>query len=146
MENINNILKNFAEAVIKNIQENIASYGLANGNLYNSLDYTIEGNELTITSVDYISEAEKGRGPGAVPDNFVEILEEWIVRRRIQTPNVHQFAVNIARITELEGSYLYRNPEERRDFIGTSIEDNIGDLEQEFLIWVVKSYKDIKFK
>ena len=144
MEDINDILKNFAEAVISDIRANIDSYGLGGGNLYNSLDYTIEDNELTITGAGYFKYAEKGRGPGRIPGNFVEILEEWIRKRGISTPEPRKFASAIAWKTFNEGSYLYRHPDEQRDFIGTSIEDNIGDLEEEFHIWVENMYKDIK--
>lgn len=135
--NIKTAIDILADEIIGNIRENIASYGLADGNLYNSLESEIDVNHLKIWANDYWDEAQKGRGPGDVPENFVQILEEWIDRRKISyNGSKRRFAQNISRKTEFEGSYLYRNPEEQRDFLDGVLDEPFSKFEESFNIFL----------
>ena len=135
--NIKTVIDILADEIIGNIRENIASYGLADGNLYNSLESEIDVNHLKIWANDYWDEAQKGRGPGDVPENFVQILEEWIDRRKISyNGSKRRFARNISRKTEFEGSYLYRHPEERRDFLSEVLDEPLAKFQESFNIFL----------
>ena len=139
MENkdLQQFIEDFANEIIENIRENIASYGLANGNLYNSLESNIDGNHLQILGADYFDYAQKGSGPGEVPENFVQILEEWIDRRKISyNGSKRRFARNISRKTEFEGSYLFRHPEERRDFLSEVLDEPLAKFQESFNIFL----------
>lgn len=135
--NIKTAIDILADEIIENIRENIASYGLGDGNLYNSLESEIEADHLKIWANDYWDEAQNGRGPGEVPENFVQILEGWIDRRRISyNGSKRRFAQNISRKTQFEGSYLFRNPEERRDFLSGVLDKPISKFQESFNIFL----------
>lgn len=139
MENkdLQQVIEDFANEIIENIRSNMSSYGLGDSNLAESLEPEIEDNHLKIWANDYWDEAQKGRGPGEVPENFVQILEEWIDRRRISyNGSKRRFAQNISRKTQFEGSYLYRNPEERRDFLSEVLDGPLSKFEEKFHIFI----------
>lgn len=139
---IKTIVEQFAEEVIKSIQENMASYGLGDSRLAQSLEAEIVPKGVRIWANDYFEYAEKGRPAGKIPFNFSDILEEWISRRNIShTGSTRQFASAIAWKTYREGSYLYRNPSEQRDFIGDAVEENLDILQDKFTIKVIDNLK-----
>ena len=124
-----------ADEIIGNIRENMSSYGLSDGNLYNSLESNIDGDHLQILGADYFEYAMKGRGPGKIPYNFSDILEEWIDRRHIPfNGSKRRFANAIAWKTAREGSYLFRHPEEQRDFLKDVLDEPISKFQQSFNI------------
>lgn len=135
--NIKTVMDILADEIIENIRENIASYGVGDGNLAKSLEPDIEDNRLKIWANDYWDEAQVGRGPGEVPENFVQILEEWIDRRRIPYYGSKRiFAQNISRKTKFEGSYLYRHPEDRRNFLDGVLDESLSKFQEKFYIFI----------
>lgn len=138
MENkdLQQVIEDFANEIIGNIRENIASYGLADGNLYNSLESNIDGNHLQILGADYFDYAQKGRGPGGVPNNFTDILSQWVQDRNIQVDDTRQFVNNVKWKTIREGSYLYRHPEEHRDFLYGVLDESLSKFQESFNIFI----------
>lgn len=139
MENkdLNQIIEELADEIIENIRENMASYGLGDSRLAESLEPEISSNHLKIYANDYFEYAEKGRPAGKIPFNFTTILEEWIERRNIShTGTTRQFANAIAWKTYREGSYLYRHPEERRDFLDGVLDESLSKFEESFNIFI----------
>lgn len=139
MENkdLNQIIEELANEIIENIRANMRSYGVGDGNLAKSLEPEIEDNSVKIWANDYWDEAQVGRGPGDVPENFVQILEAWIDRRHISYDgSKRRFAQNISRKTQFEGSYLYRHPEEQRDFLSDVLDGPISKFQEKFHIFI----------
>lgn len=137
MTDFTEILTEFGAKVVTDIQDRIASYGLGNGNLYDSVTYTVDGNELKVTAAGYFDYAEKGRGPGKVPYNFEDILKAWASRRGISFGDDRAFKA-IKWHTIKHGSDLYNHPEKQRDFIGDTIDNNINDLKERLAVLVLE--------
>lgn len=146
-EDLKNVLNKFAENVIADIKTNMKD--LANSKLANSLNYEIiedgDGFILNILADEYWDFAQKGHPPGkkyrtepikyglsegkgtdtGVPFDYEEIISKWG-----GVPGEYANAVKWKTIRE--GSYLYRHPEEQKDFLGTAVEDNLGKLSTEW--------------
>lgn len=134
---LQSVIEQFAAEVTRSIQENMASYGLGDSRLALSLEPEIEGNHLKIWANDYWPYAENGRPAGKIPFNFTDILEEWISRRNIShTGSTRQFANAIAWKTYREGSYLYRHPEEHRDFLDGVLDEPMAKFQDAFNIFI----------
>lgn len=139
---IQSVIEQFSNELIDNIRENMASYGLGDSRLAQSLEPEIEGNHLKIWANDYFEYAEKGRPAGKIPFNFTDILEEWISRRNIShTGSTRQFASAIAWKTYREGSYLYRNPSEQRDFLDGVLDEPMAKFQDAFNIFIKDNLK-----
>ena len=142
MENkdLQTIIDQLADDIIANIKSNLASYGLANGNLYNSLEPNINLNNdsarLQILANDYFDYAQVGRGPGGVPNNFTDILSQWVQDRNIQVDDTRQFVNSVKWKTIREGSYLYRHPEEHRDFLSDVLDEPLSKFQEKFHIFI----------
>lgn len=138
MENkdLNQIIEELANEIIENIRANMSSYGLGDGNLAKSLEPEIDGNHLKILANDYWDYAMEGRGPGGVPNNFTEILTHWISDRNIQVDDPRRFVNNVKWKTIREGSYLYRHPEEQRDFLSDVLDGPISKFQDKFHIFI----------
>lgn len=138
MENdIKTIVDQLADDIIANIKSNLASYGLGDSRLAESLEPEIDGNHLKIYANNYFEFAQVGRGPGKIPNNFIQILEEWIERRNIShTGTTRQFANAIAWKTYREGSYIYRNPGEQRDFLSGVLSEPMEKFQDAFNIFI----------
>lgn len=131
------ILKEFGEKVVLDIQDRIASYGLGDSNLSQSINYTVDGNEIKVTAAGYFDYAEKGRGPGRVPYNFEDILKNWASRRGITFGSDRAFTA-IKWHTIRYGSNLYNHPEKHRDFIGDTIDENIAELKDRLAVLILE--------
>lgn len=129
---VKEVLEEFGDNLITDIRYNMSDYGLGRSNLAKSLEYEIGDSSFKLYADSYWSYAQKGREPGRVPYNFEEILEEWIVANGIKPKNggITQFANAVKWKTIKEGSYLYRHPEQQRDFIGDAIDVNLEQLEK----------------
>lgn len=136
---VKDVLKDFGDNLITDIRYNMSDYGMGKGNLVKSLEYEIDDNSFKLYASDYWTYAQKGRGPGRVPYDFEEILEEWIVKNGIRPMNgsITQFANAIKWSTIKNGSYLYRHPEQQRDFIGDAIYVNLEQLEKSLVSVIV---------
>lgn len=136
MEDFKDVLDRFALAIISDIQENMSYYGMQNSKLADSLDYTIDDNGIKIYAASYFPYAEKGRGPGGVPYNFEDIIKQWVSDRGISVSDVDKFAVAVKWKTINEGSSLYRNPSEQRDFIADAVDNNIDILKNQLSVFI----------
>lgn len=146
-EDLKSVLDKFAVDVIADIKANMRD--LSNSALANSLTYEIiedgEGFQLNIIADEYWDFAQKGHPPGrkyrtepvkyglpegkgtdsGVPFDYEEIIRNWG-----KVPSDAADAVKWKTIRE--GSYLYRHPEEHKDFLGTAIQDNLEKLSAEW--------------
>lgn len=145
-EDLKNVLDKFAVDVIADIKANMKD--LSDSALANSLTYEIiedgEGFQLNIIADEYWDFAQKGHPPGrkyrkepvkyglpegttdtGVPYDYEETIRNW--------GKVPSDAANAVKWKTIrEGSYLYRHPEEQKDFLGTSIQDNLEKLSAEW--------------
>jgi hypothetical protein len=115
MAAVDNIVRGFAEGVIKGIQNNIRTkkvteYGAMNntGQMANSLGYTWDGKTLIIYSSEkYFTVLEDGRKPGKQPPS--DPIEEWVKQRGLDNDiSAKSLAYLIARKIGREGSLLYK--------------------------------------
>lgn len=78
IDNINDVLAQWAEGVISGIRQNLETTGTnASGKTSASLRYVVGNGELTIFGRPYFRSVEEGRGPGGIPYRFQDILYEW---------------------------------------------------------------------
>lgn len=110
------IVRQFAENLIKGIQENIRTkkvtqYGAMNasGKMADSLRYRYDGKELVIYSTEkYFTVLETGRKPGKQPP--IDVIEQWIDQKPVALRGItkRSLAYLIARKIGREGSLLHR--------------------------------------
>jgi hypothetical protein len=139
MQDFSEILRQFGENTCADIRMQMAQQGLGDSKLAKSVAYEVNGNEIKITAAHWYDYAEKGRGPGKVPYNFRDILETWIVSRGIKPRdgNISKFASAIAWTTIKSGSYLYRHPNEQRDFDTEPIQENLDWLKGQVGVYIM---------
>ena len=78
IDDINEVLAQWAEGVISGIRQNLETTGTnASGKTSASLKYVVGNGELTIFGRPYFRSVEEGRGPGGIPYRFTDILYEW---------------------------------------------------------------------
>lgn len=133
---LEDIFKEFAESIIKDIQANIDSYeGLSDGALRNdiSCEITPDGNgsyDVKIYTVPYWDYAQKGSAPwsgsgnGEFIEQFPEIIRKWVKKRGISEEYVQPIVWSIVK----KGSSVNRGERPQRDFLGTAIQDNLEKL------------------
>lgn len=142
MTDLTEILKEFGSNLVTDIQYEMEKQGLGESNLSKSLEYEVNGNEVTVTSAPYLRWAEKGRGPGKVPYKFEDILLDWMERYHI-TPKYGtetQFANAIKWKTIKEGSSIYRGERPERDFTTEPIDKNLEWLEEQAATFVLTRF------
>lgn len=75
--------------LIKNIQEDLKGYKLANSNLYNSVNYKVKPTKeawtVQVFMNDYAQIVDKGRRPGKMPP--VGAILDWLRRKNIVPKN-----------------------------------------------------------
>ena len=138
MSYVDTIVKNFAEAVIAGIQNNIRTknvtqYGAMNttGQMADSLGYKWDGSTLVIYSTEkYFTVLETGRKPGKQPP--LDPILKWIQAKNITTDiKDRSLAYLISRKIGKEGSLLYRKGGKSgviSDFINDKyIKENLND-------------------
>lgn len=125
-----------ADLLIEDIRSEMERQNInAKGNLSASLGWRITANDrglsLSVMADDYWDYAMGGRGPGKIPGNFVEILQDWIVAKNIPFDgSIRNFAGAIAYNIKNYGSRRYRenNP---ADVLSGPIEkflESVGDM------------------
>lgn len=134
--NFTEILEEFGKKTIEGLRNRMSLYELGDSKLANSLEYNVEGNRIVIDAAGYWQYAEKGRGPGGVPYDFADIIEQWARRRNFNVDDTMRFAQNVKWKTIREGSYIYRHPEQARDFEGDVIEKNLDELSKKLAIYI----------
>lgn len=125
-----------ADLLIEDIRSEMENQDInANGNLSASLGWRITANDrglaLTVSADDYWDYAMGGRGPGKVPGNFVEILQDWIVSKNIPFDgSIRNFAGAIMYNIKTSGSRRYRE-NDPADVLSGPVErflERVGDL------------------
>lgn len=125
-----------ANLLIEDIRSEMEKQNInAKGNLSASLGWQITANDkglsLSIMADDYWDYAMGGRGPGKIPGNFVEILQDWIVSKNIVFDgSIRNFAGAIAYNIKNYGSRRYRE-NDPADVLSGPVErflERAGDL------------------
>ena len=79
IDDINDVLAQWAEGVISGIRQNLDSTGTtASGRTKESLRYVVDNGTLTIFGRPYFRSVEQGRGPGGIPYRFQDIIRQWM--------------------------------------------------------------------
>lgn len=137
------LLKEFGANLVADIQHEMQQQGLGDSNLYKSLEYKVDGNEIEVTAAPYFRWAQTGRDKGKVPWNFTEILETWITSRGIRPKDgtITDFANRIKWKTIKEGSNMWRHPEQRRDVVTRPLEENLEWLENQAVTDIMRQFQ-----
>jgi len=142
MINFNDTLTEFANNLIADIQYEMQNQGLGGSDLEKSLEYQVNDNRVTVTAAYYLPYAEKGRGPGHTPRNFIEILETWITKNGIKPTSgtITDFAWAIKKTIEQRGSSIFRGDRPERDVTTVPVEENLDELKKKIATTVLESY------
>ena len=137
-------LEEFALNLISDIREEMSKEGLGSSNLAASLKYEVKGDRVTVTSAPYLKYAQKGRGGGGVPRNFIDILLNWMQRYNVHAKDGddERFANAIKWKTIKSGSSIWRGVRAQRDFVDEPIDENLEWLERQAIINVKKQFFD----
>lgn len=140
MIDINELLKEFGDRMVGGLRSNLAQEGLGNSSLSESISYEQNANEIIVSAAGYWPYAEKGRGPGKTPYNFINILTNWMQKYGVRPLHGSEvnFAWAIKRKIENEGSSIYRGDRPERDFIRNTIDENLDWLEDEAVIKIIE--------
>ena len=144
MDFLTEILSDWAENVITQIQSNMESTGTnASGKTSASLEYTVENGELTIYGRKYFQGVEQGRPGGRVPYNFTDIIRQWMDDKKISNQfgetesEKRSAAYMIGQFIKNHGTQLYR--EGGRTSIYTDvINEELPKLEEKLSLKVVE--------
>lgn len=132
----NEAIERIAVTLRDKIISEIARKGLYDtGELYRSVDYEIEGNDILIYANSYLPYAEFGRGPGKVPYNFANIIAQWAARKNIHLNKgtYNDFGWAVAQKTKQYGSARFRGVIPTADVLSQPVEDVMNDtLNEEF--------------
>lgn len=120
IEEMNDILSEWAENVIGKIQSNLDSTGTtASGKTKQSLRYEVEtdeyGGKLTIYGRQYFQSVEEGRPAGKIPYKFQDIIRQWMRDKGIESQfgekewQKRNAAYLIAQKIKDSGTMLYRD-------------------------------------
>lgn len=151
-----NSTKDFTEAMnriaarlVEKIQGEIAKDNLvASGNLKESVEYKLEGNDILVLTNAYLQYAEYGRTAGKIPYNFVEILEDWIDKKGI-TPTKGtktDFAWAISQKTKKYGSARKRGTTPIVDVINGPVNEIMDETVYEEFMALLDERLDNLFK
>lgn len=132
----NEAIERIAVTLRDKIITEIARKGLYDtGELYRSVDYEIEGNDILIYANSYLPYAEFGRGPGKVPYNFANIIAQWAARKNIHLNKgtYNDFGWAVAQKTKQYGSARFRGVIPTADVLSQPVEDVMNNtLNEEF--------------
>lgn len=79
MNSVKDILARELNALKNDIEEKMAAEGVkASGRTLASMQVIVSENEGTLFGASYFRQLERGRGPGKVPQNFTDIISDWI--------------------------------------------------------------------
>ena len=144
MKEIRTVATKIGEKVVEAIKSNLVEQGLENSNLVKSIRFEADESKIVIYAAEYFEYAEKGRGPGGTPVSFENILENWITRHSISFDGEEKvFIQNVKWKTFKEGSRLYRNPSEQRDFLKGVAEKAEEWINEEISDSLVEDIKEI---
>lgn len=142
MKEIKKTVEKLGEGIVKSIKENMSSYGQGDSNLAKSLRYEANEEKLVVYAADYWDYAEKGRGPGGVPRNFIEILDSWVSRHKVSFDGDKRvFLQNVKWSIIRYGTRMWRNGE-TRDFMKDAFEKNLETFESEISKTLIEDIKE----
>lgn len=145
MKRIRDVAIKIGGKIVEEIQKNIVEQGLEESNLSKNIRFEADESSIVVYAPEYFDYAEKGRGPGGVPTNFENILKNWISRHSIKFDGEEKvFVQNVKWKTVKEGSRLYRNPSEQRDFLKGVSEKAEKLIEEEISESLIKEIRDLK--
>lgn len=115
-------LQEWAEGLIADIREEMKMQNLnASGRLSDSLEYNLTQTGVTIYAWGYFPYAEGGRGPGKVPRNFHNIIEQWIDDKGLHFANPSAAAWGITHNIKHYGSSKYRGSRAKNDVLAAPL-------------------------
>lgn len=138
IEEMNNVLREWAEDVIVKIQDNLDTTGTtASGKTKESLRYELEtdeyGGKLTIYGRQYFQGVEEGRPAGGIPYRFQDILYTWAESKGIlskfgDTESKQRSALYmVGQFIKEHGTQLYRDGG-RLDIYSETLEKMLPEL------------------
>lgn len=151
-----NSTKDFTEAMnriaarlVEKIQDEIEKGNLvASGNLKDSVEYKLEGNDILILANAYLSYAEYGRSAGKIPYNFADIIADWASRKGI-TPKkgtLKDFGWAVAMKTKKYGSARKRGTTPIVDVINGPVNEIMDETVYEEFMALLDERLDNLFK
>lgn len=151
-----NSTKDFTEAMnriaarlVDKIKDEIANNNLvASGNLKDSVEYKLEGNDILVLANTYLPYAEFGRKSGKVPYNFADIIADWASRKGI-TPKkgtLKDFGWAVAMKTKKYGSARKRGAISIEDVINGPVNEIMDDTVTEEFAALLDERLDNIFK
>lgn len=148
MDFLTEILSDWAENVITQIQSNMESTGTnASGKTSASLEYTVENGELYIYGRKYFQGVEQGRPGGRVPYNFTDIIRKWMDDKGIAgqfgdtESEKRSAAYLIGQFIKNHGTQLYRKGG-REDIYTNVLDAKLPELEQSLITYISGTITD----
>lgn len=145
---INQILADWADEVIKKIQSNLESTGTnASGRTSESLEYTVDSDGLTIYGRQYFQGVEKGRPGGGIPYNMTDIIRQWMTDKGIEDQfgttesQKRSAAYLIGNYIKEHGTQLYRKGG-REDIYTNVLEEEVPKLEEYLVTYISGTIAD----
>lgn len=134
IDDINDVLEQWASKIVAEIKSNLDSTGTtASGRTKESIEYTVDNGTLVITGRPYFRSVEEGRGPGGIPYGFTDIIRQWMRDKNIESKfgetesQRRSAAYLIGQFIKRNGSSLYRNGG-RDDIYSSVISDEMPKL------------------
>jgi hypothetical protein len=109
------------------IENHIQAGQRASGRTIKSLHVVVDDNHGVLFGRQAFGVLETGRGPGKIPKGFWQIIQQWVVDKRIQVEKPKSFAYLVARKIATEGTSLYRSGT-YEDIYTTDVEQTIRDI------------------
>lgn len=154
MSDITEIIKVHLTNIKDKIAENMAKHGRnASGKSVSSLTVEATDESGTIFGSPSFLAMQKGRGPGAVPANFRDIIKRWAIAKGISTSAragtsqtseqaLNSFAGAVAFNIMKKGTRIYR---EKRfdDIISSAVDSELEAMGAEIALVAAKRIDDI---
>ena len=109
------------------IENHIQAGQRASGRTIKSLHVVVDDNHGVLFGRQAFGVLETGRGPGKIPKGFYQIIQQWVVDKRIQVEKPKSFAYLVARKIANEGTRLYHSGT-HDDIYSTSVTQAIRDI------------------
>lgn len=145
IDDINEVLAQWAEGVISGIRQNLETTGTnASGKTSASLRYVVGNGELTIFGRPYFRSVEEGRGPGGIPYRFTDIIRQWMDDKGIASQfgetesQKRRAAYMIGQFIKRNGTSLFRKGG-REDVYTNVIEEEMPKLNEMLTAAITKT-------
>lgn len=145
-ERMRQALQDIGENLVVDIRDGIVKYNInASGELYKSIEYTINGNSVEILSNDYITYAQFGRKKGKVPYNFANIIADWAVKKGVVPAGMTPIEFGWATSTKIKkyGSAKHRGSIPQTDLLEKPIQEALARLYPDLQTILVDSVNGI---